>query len=259
MEKEAYKLFKVKMKKIHVTRYIILFFLAVFLINGFVENVVVNNRINKFMERGDFVKEEVDPLTKLTTRYYSVSRETSFEKDGRESITRIGRTTYIGQRGDIITTKEAPFPNIPVIYQLVSYFFGGHAGIVTSTEEYLECVGNQDDNNCVRYNENDWFYIRSNTIGLRIKNASESDYEGIVKKAEEKIGKPYNYTFVFNTHKSYYCTDLVTTSVKEYNKKLDPNDSFVTTVNDLVASQKTYLFYYHYVDSDNVMHVYYLE
>lgn len=239
----------VPFKKIRTTRYIIISFLLVFLIIGIVKNVFVQNKIKAFVQQGKFVKEEI--VEGNVVKYYAVSRETS-----EKSLFYIDNKIYIGKTGDIMTTKNSPFDSIPIVHQFVSFFFGGHASMNISSKEVIESVGNQDKNGVVIAN-NDWFYNRSEVVGLRIVGFDENDYQNVINKSMELLGSKYNYSFIFNTAKSFYCTDFISSAINEYCGKL--KNYFIVTVNDLIIDKDTYLFYYHYIDANNVMHVYYLE
>jgi len=98
-------------------------------------------------------------------------------------------------------------------------------------------------------------------IGLRVKNTTEEDRNKIIEYADAQLDKGYNYTFIFNRENTFYCTDLVSRSVK--NAGININyDHFATTGNDMIISKNTYIFFLRetvIVDGEKVFNVYFLE
>lgn len=107
-------------------------------------------------------------------------------------------------------------------------------------------------------------FYRTEVLGLRVKNISDAQIDIAVDYAKELVNKAlYNYLFVLDYKEKYYCTDLVSRSYKNsYNndhEKINLNDDgFITSVNDLVLSEDSYLFFYWKVEGDNV-NLYYLK
>ena len=62
---------------------------------------------------------------------------------------------------------------------------------------------------------------------------------------EPKIcrGDPYNYTFVFNTKNAHYCTDILSKAYAVVDKDLN-EDHFITTAQDIIISEDTFIFVY---------------
>ena len=238
-------------------KYFILIFLLGFILffiqNSCSENGKINNKINEFIKDAKLV-EEID-----NNKIYNVSRETS----EKPSI----HNGYIGTPGDILITKDSPF-KIPIIKPIIDFTFGGHAAIITSSiknedgtygetgDMMIESVG-LDEKDGVILSNNTWGREkeRINILGLRIKGYNQDDYNEILNKAYNLIGRPYNYTFLFNKKNRYYCTDLISRLYNLKNVKL--NDGFITSTNDIILSDDVYIFYYQYIDSSGITHIYY--
>ncbi len=109
---------------------------------------------------------------------------------------------------------------------------------------------------------------RNEFIGLRVKNITSEQIDGAVNYAQDKVDKNlYNFLFFLDMEYKFYCTDLVSRAYqsvmvdenrqKNYSRALN-DDRFITSVNDLILSDETYMiFYVEYID--DVWHIYYLE
>ena len=230
--------------KFHFTRYILLIIFVFLLINGVVENIVITQKINSFTKGATLVDEDVENGIK----FYRVSRETS-----KPSLVKIDDTYYIGIEGDILLKKGSPFSEIPVFHQLTTFFVGGHAAYVKNSTTTIEVNGKDMKNNNVSYYTNNWFNLKE-CIGVRLKD--ETTISDVTKSVESKLGKKYNYSFIFDN--GYYCTDLMSKSVYEVSKKNNINDFGFTTTNDILTSKNTEICYYHYTDTKGIKHVYYI-
>ena len=245
--------------------YGLLAFLVFFVSNGIYENIYIQQEINDFKNAGDYESEEMIGNTKVI--YYKVSRETYVEK-GWEAYERPTiKEHVIGSNGDILLNKKSPFDNLPFIYEFISFFFGGHAVAAKGLENgdsfddlgvnVLEVAGNTEDSNYVREIKNNWFLSdrREETIGVRVKGVTKEDTDNFTNNILAKLGEPYNYSFIFNTKKSHYCTDLMSKCYQEAGFKI--NDWFYTSINDLITSKNTYISFYKYNDGKTT-YVYYL-
>ena len=108
----------------------------------------MNQAIEEFKSRanGIYTEESLDfGSTTQVRRYYEVSRETSYELSDTRSVFYDINRTYLGKKGDIFVTHESPFPNVPVIHQFISYYFGGHAAINNGENKFLEATGFPND------------------------------------------------------------------------------------------------------------------
>ncbi|MDY0277244.1 MAG: hypothetical protein RBQ97_04085 [Acholeplasma sp.] len=138
-------------------------------------------------------------------------------------------------------------------------------------------------------------FYRSKFVGLRVKNPYLADgnlqvtYDDIVenalKMAREKYKNEalYNFLFFLDTKNKYYCTDFVSRSYEEaflnvinnddtyrsrgYANNLN-DDGFITSVNDLILSEDTYIHFYVEIKEEKdpntdekiiVQNIYYLE
>ncbi|MDX9691560.1 MAG: YiiX/YebB-like N1pC/P60 family cysteine hydrolase [Acholeplasmataceae bacterium] len=219
------------------------------------ENVQVDQAIRAFKARsnGEYVEEIVMfGTTQQTRRYYSVSRETSYELADTRSVFQSTDRMHLGQKGDIFVSQDSPFPRIPVIHQFISYFFGGHAAIHTGEGNFVEAVGFPDDDeslwdimthpgnephdfstvigesqtnywlNPAYRDENDPAYpyfgpnYRKDFVGLRVKDIELDQIDGAVDFAQDKVGKSlYNFWFFLDMTYKYYCTDLVSRAYQD--------------------------------------------
>lgn len=116
--------------------------------------------------------------------------------------------------------------------------------------------------------ENFGTYYRKEIIGVRVKNMTTEQINGAVAYADDKVDKSlYNFLFFLDMDYKFYCTDLVSRAYqdvmvpkedqKNYSKALN-DDRFITSVNDIVLSDETYIAFYFEV-IDDIVHIYYLE
>lgn len=243
-------------------------FILFFLSTTILEYVAINNEINSFMERGKLV--DIDIVNKV--KYYEVPRRKG-EID-KPSFTEYAGDKYAfaGSYGDTFVTQESPFfknPDIPIAYEFISFWWGGHAAIVgNTTNEYGEpeiieatAMSDTEENNAVTKTWNYWLYqeYRDSFIGLRIKGATNNEYINYANWANSQLGVPYNMTFIFNTKNTYYCSDLVSRGWATLGYNLN-EDAIVTSINDIIYSKDTYIFFYKYTDRGNgYQHIYYHE
>jgi len=243
-------------------------FILFFLSTTIAEYVEINREIQSFMERGTLV--EVDELNKI--KYYEVPRRNG-EID-KPSFTEYDGDKYAfaGSYGDMFVTQESPFfhsPDIPLAYEFVSFWWGGHAAIVSDdVDEFgypqvIEATAMSEDPeyNAVTKIWNYWLTqeYRDNFIGLRVKGATKNEYQSYAKWANDQLGTPYNMTFVFNTENTFYCSDLVSRGWGELGYNLN-EDAIVTSINDIITSDDTYIFFYKYTDrGTGYQHIYYHE
>lgn len=92
---------------------------------------------------------------------------------------------------------------------------------------------------------NDWLFdnsLRANFVALKVK-ATKEEREKAMQRAEDMLGDPYNYTFVFNTKNAHYCTDILSKAYAVVDKDLN-EDHFITTAQDIIISEDTFIFVY---------------
>jgi hypothetical protein len=152
----------------------------------------------------------------------------------------------LGKKGDVFVTQDTPFPYIPVIHQIGSLYFGGHAAIHNGNNRFIEATGFPEPDESVwdiiRHPGNEphdfsvtvamsatnyWMnsnfrtmddpsyeaygtYYRKKFIVLRARNVTPEQIDIAVDYARDKVDKAlYNFTYFFNTTYKYGCTDLV--------------------------------------------------
>ncbi len=111
-------------------------------------------------------------------------------------------------------------------------------------------------------------YYRTKFYGLRVKNIDQNNLTGLIdfgKSIKDKAA--YNYLFFLDMTNKYYCTDMVSRAYQSimldedkqglYAKTLN-DDGFITSVNDIILSNDTYITTYVEI-IDDVVHIYYLE
>jgi len=250
-------------KKIRISVIKILIFLLLIIpglfIYGFgvalVENGRVDNLIDEFKQRaGDTYIEEVVSYGTTTQirRYYEVSRETSYELSDTRSVFYESDKFFLGQKGDLFVSQDSPFPDVPVIHQFISYYFGGHAAINNGENKFVEATGFPDDDETLldiilqpgnepndystkvslsstnywlnpkyRSTSDDAYpyygtYYRKNFVALRVKDVTSDQIDGAVNYASSKVDLSlYNFTFFLDLKYKYYCTDLVSRAYQD--------------------------------------------
>ena len=231
-----------------------------------VKNIEKIALVEQFKSRGVLVEDKSDSNTK----FYKIA---SNEK--RPTYTPVGSAIYPGTKGDILVTTQAVVgTGLPFIGDFlngfVGFYAGGHAAL--STMDYrdsdisltpktsIEATGMRSGDNPATIFDRGyaWAYQAPYTevIGLRVK-MNEEEIDEVVSKTSSLIDDPYNFSFIFNTRNTSYCTDIIS---KGFSNKAHLNkDGFATTIYDLICTSDTYISYYHYYDSNGVKHIYYLD
>lgn len=252
---------KRRWKKILSTMLLVLLVMFfTFVINGTIEYFIVSDEIGDFKSRGIYEK------TEGIYSYYKVKKQYDYEDiDNRPVITNYGTGNYIGSLGDIILTNRNPLPDEPIIQVMTGlfaqYYYVGHASLNMSEELLIEVYA--DSGAGVMLSENNWFYDGEDTpriVGLRVKNTNQDILNQVSNYAYSKLGYPYNWTFLFYRHRSFYCTDLVSRAYLETGISIN-YDNLATTGNDMIVSPNTYLIFYReliYQDGTPHYNIYYL-
>lgn len=230
------------------------------------ENARVNSLVREFKNKGVHI-EEKDEYNggKLVRRYYEVKSD--YELDSETYIIDNNKF-YLGNVGDIIVSRQFPFPQIPIVNGFVTYYFGGHAAMISGVDEVLEIAGFLDsgenifdyvflnvdqtpdhgltgavvqkapnyflDPNFRNVSEKEYRYFgsyyRKKVISLRVIAPEQDRFDAVqaFKKLEEDV-KVYNYLFFLDTKNKYYCTDIMT---RTYESLVDDNDKQKYTLND---------------------------
>ena len=185
----------VKKKLLKVISLSLVVFILFFLTTTLAEYVVINNEIESFMERGKLV--DIDIINKI--KYYEVPRKEG-EVDKPSFTSYYGdKYAFAGSYGDVLLTQESPFFgdfDIPLAYEFVSLWFGGHAAIISDEfdeDGYPEIIeatalSKTPENNVVTKTWNYWLYqeYRDNFIGIRVKGATTNDYKNLDLKITKK-------------------------------------------------------------------------
>jgi hypothetical protein len=263
------------MKKIYrAIRFILLLILAlaiVFFVNSSFEIGFVNKKFSDFKNRGEAVN--IDPDDTLTT-YYKVPKMYDYEDTSRTVVD--FENLKLGSEADIILTNRNPLRMVPSLKEpmdlMATNYFLGHASLNAYDDMLYETLGNNIDpsDDGVAYRRNSWLRSAKNAksedeypiiVALRIKNTTEETRNKMLEYAESKIGNTYNYTFVFNRTKTFYCTDLVSRASAYAGINLN-YDYLATTGNDLILSKNVYIIFYRqvrYVDGIKHVDVYFLD
>lgn len=111
-------------------------------------------------------------------------------------------------------------------------------------------------------------YNRNEFLTLRVKNTTDEMRAGAVDFARRTYTgeRLYNYTFFLDMTYKFYCTDLISRAYQDVlipkdqqqNYSMVLNDRFITSVNDLINDEETYISSYVYIEG-NVVNIYYLE
>lgn len=251
------------MKKIIKTVLICLEVAVLFVVVGalttaITKNVYADILIEQFKSKAILAEEESSSMVKV---YKIPSDETlsCAQNNGFEY--------YPGNEGDILITLQSEL-EIPFIHDFISFFAGGHAGLVLGN--YADVDGkindmytvessglNEDLNLADISSKMYWTVYKHPVIGLRVK-MTEEERKTVVSRGMALVGDPYNYSFLFDVNNKAYCSDLVGKAFQSIGVNLN-KDGFTTSVYDLLVSSETYISYYQYLDSEGVKHIYYLD
>ncbi len=244
-----YKIVKV----IYVSITLLFSVLAILTVDAVVENIKVDNLLKNFVDNavkvnevGRFVFYEVEIEEELTTSSITISDS---------------GVPNASTPGDIFVLRESVIDFIPYSAEFITFYFGGHAGMVYDEKTILETTGmepNPEDNCVIEYRNNIFYRPEQvDVVGLRVK-ASDEEVKKAVDYAYSTIGEKYNYSFVFNRKNTYYCTDLITRSYgKEGNLNFNlDEDGIAVSCNDLILASDTFITYY-MIYKDGYKHLYY--
>jgi hypothetical protein len=271
------------------------------------ENIKAENTIEAFKARAvEVIEETVDYNgTPQIRRYHIVPRETSYELADTRSVFHDETKLELGQKGDIFTTQQSPFPMIPAFHFFMTTYYGGHAAINDGQNRFYEATGFPDDDESLldimmhpgnephdfsvtaaRNPRNIWLkpgyrpksdpsypafgeYYRKEFIGLRVKNITDAQLDDVITFSQDIVDKDsiYNFLFFLDMEYKYYCTDLVSRAYqhvlvpedeqRQYSEALN-DDGFITSVNDLLLSDDTYMMFYVEI-IDDIVNIYHLE
>lgn len=213
-------------------------------LSSITENVIVSVEINKFKEEAVLV----ESISMKNKKFYNVSRETD-----EPGFTCNASTINPGMPLDIIVRLTSSF-NFPVLHEIFSFTIGGHAALICDDYsdsnydirkgELIETAYNNEHDDVFISDNRYWEDVdfTGNYIVLRV-DLTEDEKKVILNQAVSYIGDSYNLSFLFNTKKSHYCSDLMTKAFMAANINLN-YDGFATTVYDLIVSNKTRIVMY---------------
>ena len=269
-----YKLFKLKFTLLRYFLYILMVILIgffLFMANGIIEMKPVDLIINTFKERG--IYEKSININNQKVNIYKVINKYDYEKnDTRTTFKNVDNNYIIGSNLDIIITNRNPlrFESMAIVQDIGAFFsknfYIGHATININDDgtELIESVGNMPSDNGVRKHQNDWLKTeisKSNDaqkiIGLRLKYLTKEIMSQINNSLESKVGLQYNYNLLLKKSNSYYCTDLITRTLEEYDIKIN-YDGLYPTGNDMIISNKTYPIFLCERSEKGMFNIYYL-
>ncbi len=257
------------------------------------EHIKIRQDIREFTKKAVLQTE----ISTDTIKYYKVSRETYYPNELYREPFYNGDLTQPGSAGDIFVTQQAPYPNWPGIYDIVTFYFGGHAAYVgedniiydiagypEADESFLKVLFKGGRSTHVSDGYNYWLdanfyrpdephyryfgsYYRSEYFGLRVKDVTNEDIDQVsaYMKHLADVKAQYNFLYILNNKNKYYCTDMmsrgygsITNSDGKPKYNLN-NDGVAVTINDLILSKHTYISFYVRTDRDGTKHIYYID
>lgn len=217
--------------------------------------------IEQFKKQG--VLDDVNSTTLL--KLYPIASE-----EEQQTCFITSSNVYPGNTGDILISLTSEIVT-PIVHDFVSFFAGGHAALVlgdysddlgyANVHQTLESTGLVEGvKDAFIFSKNLYWAelpIYKEVIGLRVK-MTEEERTSILVDAMAMEHEPYNYAFIWNTKNKSYCSDIISKIFANIGRNLN-KDGFTTSVYDLLVTKDTYISYYHYIDSEGIKHVYYLD
>jgi len=238
---------------------ILIFILSSWIITTTIHHIVSDIKVENFKKNGVLQEE----LSSSTVKFYKIaSNETpGYVKNG--NLIMPG-----SEKCDVIVSRKSIIP-IPFVRDLVTFFAGGHAALITgdyrdyniySTEDtIIEATGLNESLNLSELNDRTyWSYeeLYNEVIVLRANNISEKQKDDVISKALSMLDDPYNYSFTFDTTNKSYCSDLISKSFENAGINFNKN-GYWTTIHDLIVSNDCHIAYYHYYEN-GIKYIYYL-
>lgn len=228
--------------------------LILFICNGAMEKGAIKSKLNAFKNRAKF--EETIETNECSVNMYKVLASDDYEKENYTNVISddFANTKRIGNKCDIILTNRNPLGGYQgaffrdLVGMVSDLIYIGHTNMVIDEGiNVIESVG-LSDNDGVSIRENYWvdeMISRSNSdslIGCRIKGLSEDNKDTIINDIKEKVGLGYNYNFLFSRKNKFYCTDLITETVKKIDINLN-YDLFFKTGSDILVSNSIFIIF----------------
>lgn len=221
------------------------------------ENIKIDLTIKQFVDKATYISEKSTDKSK----YYEVKSERKLDLP---SYSQINGKMYPGSPGDIICAKTAAV-EIPIIYEGITYYVGGHAalcafpyesdGIDFSLGDSFEITGFGSNITATTEDSNDFYSGYYNEFMVyRVDTSIENRFKAF-NNGMGFYGQKYNYSFIFNVKNKKYCSDLIEKAYRYVNISFN-YDGLATTVLDIMASPSVYLIYYSKLDQDGIRHSY---
>ena len=215
--------------------------LAFIVVSTITENIIYANKINEL--KRDTIFDEINS---------SVSKKYYYKNNRLDAYTKNDDYLYPGKSFDLILSVDSSV-YVPLVHDILSYTVGGHASICgfkfsdhnlnVSETDVLETALNDEMDKAQATNRGYWNEMfRTSFIGLRV-NLTDYQYKIVYNEIASLIDDPYNYTFLFNTNSSSYCSDLISKGFRKVGINLN-FDGGPTTVMDIIASSYTKPFLY---------------
>ena len=218
---------------------IILFLFMIFVVDGYIESSHINKEIKDFKERGELVYQTDN------TNYFQVLKKYDYEDT--KNVIRDYENINIGTTGDIYISDRDPAHNFFITKWMSKQTWIGHLGLVFDQDatKTVEIVGNKTiKENVVRIYNNNWMNVSSpRYLVMRVKDINNTQKERLIEAANNVLGCGYNYTFIFQNNKKFYCSNLITHIYKKIGIELN-EDHFLTTGSDIITNEQTYIIYY---------------
>lgn len=103
------------------------------------ENIKKNEVIEAFKSRAY----EVEEVSRYDTTYFyhKIARTYDYELNDQRNVFYDSAKMNPGVKGDVLLTFQAPFPYVPVIDQVLSFWLGGHAALVVENNRIIQSTG----------------------------------------------------------------------------------------------------------------------
>ena len=266
---------------------------------AFSETILVDQLITDFIARADDNPAEIKELYDYEWHYYPITRIEDYELADHRDVFYDDAKREIGNYGDVLLTRQSAFKDLPFIHQFVSYYFGGHASFINDDGGIYETTGVNvdfqtmidsvfiDPNNhplqnvsIQKLNGNYWLdkitttqyspFYRTEVMSVRVKDVTLNQIQTARDFLEYHYQNRtlYNYLFWLNMKDRFYCSDLISRAYqssfydeneqREYSRTLN-YDGFITSINDIILAQETYLTSYIKIDTNHhIVNIYYL-
>lgn len=99
------------------------------------EHVQISQMVDEFKSRA-YDSYELNGFT-----YHPVKREHDYELYDERNVFSDAAKMRPGVEGDVLATQDSPFPYVPVVHEFVSFYFGGHAALVSGPNNIIQSTG----------------------------------------------------------------------------------------------------------------------